>query len=214
MLLLDLSNDCLVNYNEEQAKQIKKTIGLDVAKKIMLYAPTLRRKNQGGKGEQQIQDVDLNRTLDLLQKKMGGEWICLLRAHPTVSGLSGIEYSENKIDVSGYEDMADLLLISDCLLTDYSSCAGDFAILNRPVLLYQSDRQQYIEEDRTFYFDIDKSPFLVAKSQDELDMIIKSLSDEQIKNNCANILKFYETVETGHSTQDIVNRIIKHIASI
>ena len=54
--------------------------------------------------------------------------------------------------------MADLLLIADMLITDYSSCAGDYALLKRPMVLYQADRQEYLERDRTFYFDIDESP--------------------------------------------------------
>ena len=75
-------------------------------------------------------------------------------------------------DVTKYKDMTDLLLISDILITDYSSCAGDFAYLNRPVLLYQDDFEQYTTLDRGLIFDITKTPFFRATNMADLERII------------------------------------------
>ena len=107
--------------------------------------------------------------------------------------------------------MSHLMAVSDVLITDYSSCAGDFALLKRPVILYQSDRDEYIQMDRTFYFDIDDSPFFVAQSQDELESIISSLSEESVVQNCIDIDKFYGTTESGHAAKTVAEMIVKHI---
>ncbi|KAA6326554.1 CDP-glycerol:poly(glycerophosphate) glycerophosphotransferase [termite gut metagenome] len=108
------------------------------------------------------------------------------------------------MDVSSYEDMSDLLLISDMLITDYSSSAGDFALLNKPIILYQEDREAYVKEDRTFYFDIDKSPYWVVKNQEELFSKNNNFTDEDVKINCKKVLDFYVTNESGESSGKII----------
>ena len=51
------------------------------------------------------------------------------------------------INVTSYEDMADLLLISNMLITDYSSSVGDFALLHRPIIIFQNDREEFIKNE-------------------------------------------------------------------
>ncbi len=94
----------------------------------------------------------------------GKEWVMLVRAHAASSGLKGFQDNPSVYDVTGYEDMADLLLISDILITDYStSIGGDYALMKRPCFLFQDDYEDYVKYDRTFYFDIHSSPYLIAK---------------------------------------------------
>ena len=162
-------NDRLVQNDPDLRRTLKQTLNIAEDTRLLLYAPTLRRKASQNKQKQQIQELDISVTLDLLEKRDNCKWICLLRAHPSMVGLCGVGVDSRMMDVSGYEDMADLLLISDMLITDYSSCAGDFALLRRALVLYQPDRQEYVENDRTFYFDIDESPYIVAQNQQELE---------------------------------------------
>ena len=201
-------NDRLVQNNPEIARALKLNLKIPEETKIVLYAPTLRREAGQSKQKQQIQDLEISATLDLLEKKDGCKWMCLLRAHPAMVGLSGAGDDSRIMDVSGYEDMADLLLISDMLITDYSSCAGDFALLKRPLVLYQADRQEYLEKDRTFYFDIDDSPYFVAKNQQELESIITNMTAQKAAENCKAILEFYGDCETGHAAESVA-QIIK-----
>ena len=104
--------------------------------------------------------------------------------------------------------MTDLLLISDCLITDYSSCAGDFALLRRPLFLFQDDIEQYQEKDRDFYFNMDESPYLAAHSQKELEEIIDRTSLEEAAKNCEEVLTFYGTKETGYAAETVAKRIV------
>lgn len=201
-------NDRLVQNDPQLCKELKKALNLSADTKFLLYAPTLRREAGQTKQKQKIQDLDISATLDLLEKKDGCKWNCLLRAHPAMKGLTGVAEDNRIIDTSGHEDMADLLLISDMLITDYSSCAGDFAVLKRPVILYQADRQEYLEKDRTFYFEMEDSPYLIAEDQQQLEDIIIGITPETAAENCREILKFYGDCETGHASQTVA-KIIK-----
>lgn len=206
-------NDILLNPDIEKISEIKKFFGIDPKKKILLYAPTLRRENVAKKTEQDAL-VDINSTLLCLEKKYGNEWICLTRAHPSIKDLSGVECNRKVINVTDYEDMADLLLISDMLLTDYSSSAGDFALMNKPIVLFQSDIKEFLEKDRDFYFEMKDSPFYIASSQNQLEVIINNFTYEEIKKNCQEILAFYGTYEIGNSSEIIAQRILDWINKI
>ena len=201
-------DDVLVQLDSKIIDQIKRKIGINKETRILLYAPTLRREYQHGRGNQKIQDIDLNKTLDKLEEKYSCSWVCLMRAHPVMSGLTGFDLGERIQDVSSYEDMADLLLVSDMLITDYSSCAGDFALTHRPIVLYQSDRKEYIEKDRTFYFDMEDSPYMIAENQQKLEDLISSMDDKTVWNNCEDILRFYNTTETGEAAITVAKRIM------
>lgn len=196
-------NDILLNPSEERKDRVRNQLKLSKDEKVLLYAPTLRREQAKSKTEQPLQDLSISTTLDLLEKKDGCRWICLLRAHPAMVGLCN-EGSDGRIrDVSGCDDMVDLLQISDMLITDYSSCAGDFALTGRPIILYQADIAQYLEKDRTMYFDMKDSPYFAAKSQQELEGWICRLTPEMARQNCKEILAFYKDCETGHAGESV-----------
>ncbi|NLM45015.1 MAG: hypothetical protein GX201_13575 [Clostridiales bacterium] len=204
-------NDVLIRNSEIKKEAIKNHLGIKSNINILLYAPTLRREAVKSKKPQSIKDIDLSAVLKLLEDKTKKEWICLVRAHSAVKGLSGIPDDLVKfIDVTSYEDMNELLLISDFLITDYSSSAGDFALLNRPIVLFQPDRLDYIKRDRTFYFNLDDSPFIIAQNNEALLEIICNLEWDLIPQNCKEILDFYGTIETGEASKKVVDYIINH----
>lgn len=197
-------DDKLVNASSEEIDFLKKKLSVPSDTKILLYAPTIRKNKLDG---MEVKDLDVNRTLKKLEEKYQCNWICFMRSHPGVKGLSGVEYNEKVIDVSKYEDMADLLLISDMLITDYSSSAGDYALLGRPLVLFHSDKKEYMENERTFYFPIEESPYYVANNQNELEKIIESFTDFEIQENSMNILDFYGNRESGNASV-IISKII------
>lgn len=207
-------NDCLIEKNADTISALRASLNVGENTKILLYAPTLRDKAYYNKEKQGIQDVDLLRTLSCLERKYGMDWICFVRAHPSMLGLSGMEKTDKIVDVSSYEDMGDLLLISDMLITDYSSSAGDFALLDRPIILFQSDKKEYIENSRELYFDMNSTPYYIAERQEELEELIERLSDDSIKENCKAVLDFYGTYESGKASENVAKKIIEHLEKI
>lgn len=204
-------NDILLENSIIKRTEIKKILNIEDQIKIVLFAPTLRKESIETSNKQQFSNIDLLEIVNTLEQVSSDRWLCLIRAHSAVIGLDNIPTDSRFLDVSNYEDMSDILLISDILITDYSSCAGDFALLNRPIILFQNDRENYLEKDRTFYFDIDKSPFKVAMNQFEIISFIKNLDDFDAKKNCEEILQFYGSHETGKASYAIVDYIISNI---
>lgn len=203
-------NDIFLQDFVERAREVKRDLGIDESSMVLLYAPTFRDHNinNGDIGT----DIDLIRIIEMLERKYNKWFVCLKRAHGGKAiSLSNTRESERILDVTEYSDMTDLMLISDVLITDYSSCAGDFAYLNKPVLLYQDDFDQYTTLDRGLVFDITKTPFFRATNMTELEELIMSLTNDKVQNNCKEILDLYESSQTDHSTQDIVNIIINHM---
>ena len=200
-------NDKLINNSSDEVNRVKKFLGIDSDKKILLFAPTFRRSKS--KEKQSMQGIDLIEIKDKLDEITGQEWVCLTRAHSISNGLDiDSSIASKVIDVTNYEDMADLLMITDLLITDYSSSAGDFILKFKPLILFQPDREEYMSKDRTFYFDIDDSPFIVARSQDEILSILTELNEEKIRKNCEDILKFYGVFESGQAAKKAVEYMI------
>ena len=68
--------------------------------------------------------------------------------------------------------MNEVYVISDLLITDYSSVFFDYAILKRPVLLFMYDLELYQGQLRDFYIDLDDLPFPILRKQEELEQAI------------------------------------------
>lgn len=200
-------NDCLLRRDALKIKAVRRELGVDDACKIFLYAPTLRRQSCKERSEQNVSALDMTAVLDTLEARDGCRWTALIRAHPSVVGLCGVREDARILNVSGYEDMADLLLVADLLVTDYSSCAGDFALTGRELVLFQADFEEYLKHDRTLYFKMEDSPYFVAKSQDELCEILRGMTPEAAAENCRSILAFYGNTESGYAAE----RVARHI---
>ena len=194
-------NDILVNGNDSLAQSLKKQFGIPNNAKTLLYAPTFRddikEKNQRSK------EVDLSEIINHLTQKTNQEWIILLRGHTGRNIILEKEVNIRTINVSEYEETNHLLLITDVLISDYSSIAGDFALRGKPVFMYISDLDDYLTNSRNLYYEFNETPYWYAKNQKELIGLIDSYTDESAKKNCEEILMFYGTKETGKASEEV-----------
>lgn len=198
-------NDVLVRNDPSEAAAIRKGLKIPADVKLLMYAPTYRRV--AGRGRQSAV-LDIPATLDCLEKKTGEKWRCLYRAHYKMAGLIAGANDERMTDVSDYPEMTELLLISDMLITDYSSCGGDFALLRRPLFLYQADVASYLKDDHSFYFRMEDSPFMIAHNQEELEHLIETTDAEKARENCEALDRFFGTTETGRASEAVCKYII------
>ena len=205
-------NDILIRNDPAEAAAIRARLNLDADVRLLLYAPTFRDQNKEDGTVQKVA-LDLHRVLDTLERTTGARWQCLVRVHYLSKGLALDTDAQRLISVSDYPEMSELLLISDALLTDYSSCAGDFALCRRPIYLYQDDLMDYKTKNRELYFDMSDSPYWVAATQDELDALIRQTTPERARENCDAILRFYGEAETGHASQSIAEYIVAKLSS-
>lgn len=205
-------NDILVRNDKEEVRSIKEKLKMEQNVKYLLYAPTFRTRFSDTGKVQKVEDVDLTRLLNVLEKRDECKWKCFLRSHPIVSDIGVENNDERIINVAWYEDMADLLLVSDILITDYSSSAGDFALTGKPVFLYHADVDDYAKDDRELCFDMTETPFFIAKSQEEMENLLRTVDKEMAEENCKKIGEFYGNKETGRSSEKIAEIILERIS--
>lgn len=137
---------------EKRAAEIKKGLSIPQGKKVILYAPTWRDDEYYGPGRYQF---SLKLDLQRMKERLGSQYVILIRTHYFIAdavdtaGLEGFAFN-----VSRYNDIAELYLISDICITDYSSVFFDYANLRRPILFYVYDFEKYRDTLRGFYIDM------------------------------------------------------------
>lgn len=199
-------NDILVQNDPAEAARIRSRLGIEDGACILLHAPTFRDTSRHAHQAEKVH-LDLSHVLDKLEETTGKKWKCLVRAHYMSYGIKMEDHSNRLIPASDYPEMAELLLVADALITDYSSCAGDYALLRRPIFLYQDDLEDYRTKSRALYFDMKDSPYWVAGTPEEMDRLIEACTPERARENCDEILRFYGEAETGHAAERIAQYI-------
>lgn len=159
-------NDILVNYTPEDIARIKGDLGLDPNKKLVLYAPTWR-DDEFVKAHEFTAQLRLD--LAELQARFGSDVTFLIRTHYMIANSLDLTQFTNAVNVSDYQDISELYLISDVLITDYSSVMFDYSILRRPIIFYTYDLEQYAGTIRGFYFDFtEAAPGKLVKTTTEV----------------------------------------------
>ena len=200
-------NDYLFNYKKEDIDKIKKLLKLPKGKKVILYAPTFR-DNQHTSGVGYTYNLGIN--FDKMQKELSKDYIILFRTHYFVSNSFDFsKYDKFIYDVSKYDDINDLYIISDLLITDYSSVFFDFANLKKPMLFYMYDLDDYKNNLRDFYFDLNILPGPIVKQEDELIKEIKNIDnyDELYHDKYIKFNEKFNYLDDGKSTERVVEVI-------
>ena len=165
----DIDKEALRRGFDEKYMQAKN-------KKLVLYAPTFRDNPEEDK---KILD---NFDFRLFGEKLGNEYCLLVRLHPQVHFSR--DFSGDFINLTDYPDVNELVILSDILISDYSSIVMDFALLGKPSVLFAYDLEEYKNSSRDFYFKYeDYVPGPIARTTEEIIKIIETgkFSDERIK---------------------------------
>jgi CDP-glycerol glycerophosphotransferase len=201
-------NDILLKGDPKTADRVRKGLNIPADAKVLIYAPTYRDTNK----DNHASEIDLNRTLRTFEEVTGRRWVCLYRAHYMSRGLKVKDLGNRLIDASKWPEMAELLLISDALISDYSSCTCDFTLTGRPAFLYIDDLGDYVDNNRELYFDLEASPFLLARNMDELEKLIRETDTQAARQNSRDLNDFFGANETGSATEAVCQYIIDQLA--
>ena len=199
-------NDYLYNYTENDIKTIKSKLGIkNCTKKILLYAPTYRdNQHTSGIGYTYKTEVDF----DKLKKELSGEYIILFRSHWLVANLFDFEtYQAFIYNVSDYDDINELYIVSDLLITDYSSVFFDYANLKRPILFYMYDLEEYRDNIRGFYLNIEELPGPILKTEEELIENIKTISEDFYNDKYKKFNDKFNYLDDGQASKRVVDKI-------
>ena len=203
-------NDILYNAELSQVQKIKEKVGIPVNKKVILYAPTWRDDDFYKVGQYKF---TFQFELEKMKERFGDDFVLLTRMHYLVAeSFDFTVYGDFIKDVSSYPDIADLYLISDLLITDYSSVFFDYANLKRPIIFFMYDLDDYRDRLRGFYFDIEKdAPGPIVKTEDELYYAIEHASKSGHVSH-ESFEKFYNRfcyLEDGKATERVVKRLLE-----
>lgn len=202
-------NDILCRpVDEAQLARIRESVGVPPGKKVVLYAPTWRDDDQAP-GKRYLFDLPLD--VERLQKKLGADTVLLLRLHyNNRSAAESLKESTFVRNVSRYPDIQELYLISDLLLTDYSSTMFDFALLKRPIVLFMHDFKRY-EDVRGFYMDIRENPPgpLVYDHERLEDTLASALSEPSpFVSRYRRFAETYCARDDGHASERVAKRLL------
>ena len=180
-----------------------KKYGFDSNRKIVLYAPTFRDEKK------------YNNVFDFLDLKkfnevLGSEYVLALRLHPKIKDFyaENIESSDEYIDCSDYPSEQELMMLSDILITDYSSIMIEFAILDKPIIFFVYDLENYLKTERGFYYDFKKTvPGKLVYNSDDLISAIENNDFDKDK-----LLSFtgtqFDAID-GKSSKRVVDFLLK-----
>lgn len=116
------------------------------------------------------------------------------------------------INLSKYDDITEIYLISDICITDYSSVFFDFANLKRPMLFYTYDIDKYRDVLRGFYIDMEKElPGPLVYSTNEVIEQIKNI-DEMTQKYAQRYEEFYQrfcSIDDGQASKRACEAVFK-----
>ncbi|ULQ60043.1 CDP-glycerol glycerophosphotransferase family protein [Brucepastera parasyntrophica] len=200
-------NDILIKKPEDKKKKVYDYFHLDYNTKILLYAPTFRTDYNTD-----TYNIHFSEALSALSEKNNCKVVFLVRLHPNISERSeNLFFSDTVINATFYPDMQELMLVSDILITDYSSSMFEFILMKKPVFLYINDYHEYMEE-RGFYFDLTSLPFPLAVNTDDLIQKIIYFDSEKYVSQLNAFFQQLQLFEDGNASDRVVNRIIRETA--
>lgn len=170
-------NDIFFRADRETlANSVRESLGVPDHCRVVLYAPTWRDDIYRG-GQYRL---DLRLDLKRVAEALGPDHVVLFRKHANIVDKLPPGLGDAVIDTSDYPDVQHLLLISDVLVTDYSTLMFDFANTGRPMLFYTYDLDRYRDVLRGFYFDFEQNaPGPLLASEDEVIAALQTLDEQR-----------------------------------
>ncbi len=201
-------NDML-RKSKHEISALKETYSIPRDKKVILYAPTWRDDRSNGDGSYKfVSELDFK----AVYEKLNEEYIFIIKQHYLVR--QKLECDKSFVKVFGADtDITELYLISDMLITDYSSVMFDYIILDKPMIFYMFDLESYRDTLRGFYFDIlAEAPGPIVKNTEELiDAITEVAAKGTDKLSMLSFKSKYAPHDDGQAAKRILDRLYKTI---
>lgn len=191
------------SYMKKKRDELIRNYSFLKNRKVILFAPTFRGSGQNT-AYYPMDKVDYK----LLYEELKNEYVFLFRLHPFVKNSINIPdlYRDFFFDFSDFKEVNNLLLITDILITDYSSICFEFSLLNKPMLFFAFDLEDY-KKQRDFYFDYQLFiPGSIVKTSREIVNKITTKDFEMDK--IQRFVNFFFDYKDGNSSERFIKEII------
>lgn len=210
-------NSILINYNDNDVNRIKNTyykqFCIPTDKKIITYLPTFRKTKQNTFHFFDLSNSQKKKLFKILKKhdaiiiqKVHNSDFTNIKKHKNDNISNYVYFIDNQINI----DVQELLLISDILITDYSSCFIDYVLLNKPIIHFIYDYVEYIEINKGLYFDLyDIAAGDIVFNEDELINSIEKniINKDSNKTKREFVKKKMMEYENGNSCETICKEV-------
>ncbi len=173
---VDFYDKCPSDFKDRLKEDFEEKYPFIRGKKIVLYAPTFRENPK-------YNSVFDYFNIEKFNQELGDDYALFVKLHPNYKkfmdenhkiDLDDLNGRYSFVDCSSYKNEQELFLLSDVLITDYSSVMVEYTILNKPIVLFAYDLDNYLQNERGFYFDYkEKVPGNIALDFDEVIRILK-----------------------------------------
>jgi CDP-glycerol glycerophosphotransferase len=187
----------------DEIAALKTQLGLPLYRPVALYAPTFRpRVSKKG-------NVPLALDLTEMDEALGEQWMLIVRCH-YLERISVPQRFHHFVRNGAYhDDVTDLMLVADVLITDYSSVMFDYSILRRPMIFLVHDYDEYMAHRGT-YFDLRaKAPGPLVTTSAEVTACLKDL--DAVRERYAKDIEAwadeFAQYERGNAAEMIVRQI-------
>ena len=169
--------------------------------KVILFAPTYR----GTGSATAYYDYDLIDQGDIFKFCKENNYIFVVKMHPFVQEHIKI-HPEFKDYIKDYSDIDinDLIYVTDIMITDYSSCAYEYSLFNRPLIFYRFDEVFYEYERPMHTVDAFTDKQYKVNTFEELMEVLKKTNKEVKEDR----FKDFEYKENQNSCEKIYNDVI------
>jgi CDP-glycerol glycerophosphotransferase (TagB/SpsB family) len=192
-------NDVLTR--PELAPEVRRRLGIDDTTRVVLYAPTWREDRTA-----MVDHLDVAAFV----RALGPGHVLLVRGHSSTWEHGRDLAAPGLIDVTGFPDVSDLLLIADVLVTDYSSVMFDWVSTGRPIVFFVPDLLRYRGELRGFYADLlSEAPGPVVETADHLVHAV--LHADQHRDEHADGLRNWQRRFTAHDDGNAGHRVVQRM---
>ncbi|MEI3607581.1 CDP-glycerol glycerophosphotransferase family protein [Pseudogracilibacillus sp. SE30717A] len=194
-------------FDEEYKAYVRKTLydkyPFLKEKKVILFAPTFRGNGQSS-AHFPFHVLDFKK----LYEELKDDYVFLFKIHPFVNNKLSIpyEYIDFFYDFSDFREINDLLLVTDILITDYSSVCFEYALLDKPMLFFAFDVEDYIRTRDFYYNYFNFIPGPLVKTTEE---IIKTIQSEQFElEKIKPFVRYFFNGTLGKASQNVVDEVI------
>lgn len=186
-------------YRRDALAKLHEAFPQTDGKRIILYAPTFRGVVAKAKAPDKLD-------IEKLAEELSDDSVLLIKHHGLSQDVPPIpEGYENSfafdMNANKILNIEQLLTIADVLITDYSSVAFEYAIMERPIIFFTYDLDQYVEE-RGLYFDFRKeAPGPLCFSTEEIVEHLKDIESNFDRQRLQEFRNKYVAACDGHSIE-------------
>ena len=199
--LMDYPRDSFLVRPSETAGDIPDLLDLK-GKTVAAYMPTWRRISDPA--EQKKHDDKFLANLAELDRSLDDDTVLLINLHFLETSNADLSaFRHIKLFPGGYETY-DVLSYCDILISDYSSVIFDYAVLNRKIVLFAYDSEEYAD-NTGLYFPLEDMGFPVVRD-------IASLAEE-LKDTAPNISPEFSAKFCSHKDPDAPRKIMEKLMS-